>query len=370
MSSFELTLQLFFNLKTILLKLFLLILFTQNTYSQCFEIESILVDACGPDEGFNEMVRFRVGGTPINTATLNVNWPNNTWQGLVQNATTAAKVATLNTEIINAGGCAVLIEPTAGVLPANTTVILVTSFNFDTTQNSFGALTENIFIIFQNNATTTTGHFANFGTGLRTLSMTFGACFDLVTYDRSLLVSPTGQNIASNGSAVLFTPAGVASYVNYGCSAPVPPFLVDVNNPDTTVCPGDSIALTASAEGQQLVIWTAPSGSFSNSGALTTSFTIPSNATGTILITLTATNSCGLEISDTVLVTITNNVVPNFTTTVTFCSGTNAPTLNTTSPNGIIGTWSPATINNNTNGNYIFTPNANQCASPITLVVT
>ncbi|RAR47595.1 T9SS type B sorting domain-containing protein, partial [Flavobacterium lacus] len=43
---------------------------------------------------------------------------------------------------------------------------------------------------------------------------------------------------------------------------------------------------------------------------------------------------------------------------------------NTTSPNGIIGTWSPETINNTTNGNYIFTPNANECASPITLVVT
>jgi gliding motility-associated-like protein len=357
-------------LKKTLLKLFLFILFTQNTFSQCFEIESILVDACGSQEGLNEMVRFKVGGTPLNTAILNVNWPNNGWQGLVQNATTALKVATLNTDIIAAGGCAQLIEPIGGNLPANASVLLVTSFNFDITQNSFGALAEDVYIIFQNNLTTTTGHFANFGIGLRTLTITFGTCFDFATYDRGLLVSPTGQNVASDGSTVLFSPAGIATYVNYGCLAPIQPFLVAINNPNLTACSGDVIVLNASAEGYQSVLWTAPSGSFSDSGSLTTSFTIPSNATGSILVTLTAINICGLEIIDTILVTITDNIVPDFTTSLTLCSGTSAPALNATSPNGIIGTWNPLTINNISGGNYIFTPNANQCASPITLVVT
>jgi gliding motility-associated-like protein len=363
-------LQLYFDLKKTLLKLFLFILFTQNTFSQCFEIESILVDACGSQEGLNEMVRFKVGGTPLNTAILNVNWPNNGWQGLVQNATTALKVATLNTDIIAAGGCAQLIEPIGGNLPANASVLLVTSFNFDITQNSFGALAEDVYIIFQNNLTTTTGHFANFGIGLRTLTMTFGTCFDFATYDRGLLVSPTGQNVASDGSTVLFSPSGIATYVNYGCLAPIQPFLVAINNPNLTACSGDVIALNASAEGYQSVLWTAPSGSFSDSGSLTTSFTIPSNATGSILVTLTATNICGLEIIDTILVTITDNIVPDFATSLTLCSGTTAPVLNTTSPNGIVGIWNPLTINNVSGGNYIFTPNANQCASPITLVVT
>ncbi|RAR47593.1 T9SS type B sorting domain-containing protein [Flavobacterium lacus] len=357
-------------MKTKFLNLLLLIFFTQNTYSQCFEIESILVDACGAQEGLNEMVRFKIGGAPLNTSTLNVSWPNNTWQGLIQNATTASKVATLNSDIVDAGGCGILIEPSGGILPANASVILVTSFNLDTSLNSFGALSEDTYIIFQNNPAVTAGHFANFGTGLRTLTIFLGPCVDVVTYDRSLLVSPTGETTASDGSTVLFTPGGIATYVNYGCSAPVQPFLVEINNPSIAACPGDTIALIATAEGQQSVVWTAPSGSFSNSGALTTSFTIPSNATGTILVTLTATNSCGLEISDTVLITITNNLVPNFATTLTLCSGTTAPTLNTTSPNGIVGTWSPSSINNTTSGNYVFTPNANQCASSVTLVVT
>jgi gliding motility-associated-like protein len=357
-------------LKTKFLKLLFLIFFSQNTYSQCFEIESILVDACGAQEGLNEMVRFNIGSTPQNTSTLSVTWPNNPWQGLVQNATTASKVATLNADILDAGGCGELIEPSGGVLPANASVILVTSFNFDTALNSFGALTETIYIIFQNNPSTTSGHFANFGSGVRTLTINFGSCSDTVTYDRALLINPSGQTVAADGATVLFTPNGNSTYVNYGCSAPVQPFLVEIDTPSLSACPGDSIALTASAEGQQSVLWTASSGIFSNPGSLTTSYSIPSNATGTILLTLTATNSCGLEISDTLLVTIANNVVPNFATTLTICSGTTAPTLNTTSPNGIVGTWSPATINNTTSGNYVFTPDENQCASPITLVVT
>ncbi|MBS7231600.1 hypothetical protein KHA90_11250 [Flavobacterium psychroterrae] len=82
--------------KILPLRLFFLILFafvSTNTFSQCFEIQSILVDACGGiDEGRNEMVRFKVGTSSLNTNVLTVTWPNNSWQGVVQNATTALKV--------------------------------------------------------------------------------------------------------------------------------------------------------------------------------------------------------------------------------------------------------------------------------------
>ncbi|MEI7509787.1 MAG: hypothetical protein WCJ62_10030, partial [Flavobacterium sp.] len=69
---------------------------TQKTYSQCFTIQSILVDACSPnipvnEEGYNEMVRFQVGAANLNVSALTVTWPNglNPWLGVVQNATTA-----------------------------------------------------------------------------------------------------------------------------------------------------------------------------------------------------------------------------------------------------------------------------------------
>lgn len=91
-----------------------LTLFSVNGYAQCFEIESILVDACavsGP-EGKNEMVRFKVGASALNTSNMSVTWPSNTWQGLIQNATTASSVAQLNAEVLTSGGCGTIIEPT------------------------------------------------------------------------------------------------------------------------------------------------------------------------------------------------------------------------------------------------------------------
>ncbi len=359
-------------MKTLLIKLLILLCFYQTTFSQCFEIESILVDACSIDgeEGYNEMVRFKVGPSPLNISNLNVNWPNNPWEGLVQNSITASKVQALNNDIISAGGCAQLFEPTGGILPANATVILVTSYNFDTIFNSFGALTEDTYIIFQNNPSQTAGHFANYGNGTRTLSMSFGACNDSVSYNRTQLVSPTGENIAADGATVVFTPSGAATYINNGCAAPVQPFTVDIIPTALSGCPGETFTLTATAEGYQSLLWTATIGSFTSPNTLTTSYTIPANATGTIVVTLTATNSCNLEIFDTVSITVTDTQIPNFQTDLVLCNGATAPTLNTTSPNGIMGTWSPAVINNTANGSYVFTPNPNQCASPVTLNVT
>jgi gliding motility-associated-like protein len=66
------------------------------------------------------------------------------------------------------------------------------------------------------------------------------------------------------------------------------------------------------------------------------------------------------------------NIVPDFATPSAFCSGTNAPLLGATSPNGITGTWSPTTIDNTTVGAspYTFTPTAGQCATNQTITAT
>ncbi|RZJ70401.1 gliding motility-associated C-terminal domain-containing protein [Flavobacterium sp.] len=351
------------------LRLLLFCLITSASQAQCFQIESILVDACGPQEGLNEMVRFRVGNAPLNTSNLSVDWPNNSWQGLTQNATTVQKVAALNADILDAGGCGQLIQPTAGVLPANASVILVTSFNIDTALNEFGPITENIYILFQNNPAVATGHFANFGSGLRTLLMSFGSCSDSVTYDRALLINEAGVQTAGDGATVLFTPAGVATYVNNGCSAPVPPFTVEAGNA-LSACAGTSVSLVGSAQNQTSVQWTASSGTFSNASALNTTYTISPTATGTVTLTLTATNICGATISDTVTIAISASATPNFPATLTLCQGSVAPVLATTSPNGIVGTWNPSIINNQTSATYTFTPNAGQCAVATTLSVT
>ncbi|WP_432670289.1 gliding motility-associated C-terminal domain-containing protein [Flavobacterium sp. SM2513] len=350
------------------------LLFTaQKSVAQCFQIESILVDACGPTEGLNEMVRFKVGSAAINTSNLSVVWATtaNNWSGVIKNSTTAARVAALNADILAAGGCGQLVEPTAGVLPANATVILVTSYNLDTTLNSFGALTENIYIIFHNNPDNISGNFANFGSGIRTLVMNFGSCSDTVSYDRSLLVDQSGTIGSEDGATVEYTPAGVATYVNYGCSAPVPPFTVNAGLPAMSACAGTTISLTGTAIGQQSVSWSAPSGTFSASSNLGTNFTIPNNASGqTITLTLTATNTCGTIITDTIILTVTASTVPTFSLPSALCTGATAPALPLTSTNGVTGAWNPVAISNTATGTYIFTPNTGQCASSFTLNVT
>jgi gliding motility-associated-like protein len=428
-----------FSLKSIVL-LVLVTFSSFQSFSQCFEIETILVDACDDsgDEGFNEMVRFRIGSAAVNTSTMNINWPSQSWQGLVQNTTTISKVATLNAQIAALGGCGRLIQPTAGVIPANTGVILITSPNFSLTANTFGALTQDVYILFQDNSTVTAGHFGNYNpvSGIRTLTIFFGPCSDTVSYDRSLLVNAAGFPGAANGASINFSPGGVATYGNLGCVAPVDVFSVEAGNA-VSACPGGTVSLVGVGQGQTGISWTSLSGVFSNSSGLSTNFTLPFTASGTILLTLTLTNSCGNSISDTVTVivnaaltptfnsvsticfgdtllpfpttslngitgiwspapnnlltttytftpdigqcannfttsvTVTNSIVaPDFAPTLLLCSGSVAPILNSTSPNGIVGVWSPPTIDNTTDGLYVFTPNSGQCATNFTTTVT
>jgi gliding motility-associated-like protein len=89
-------------------------------------------------------------------------------------------------------------------------------------------------------------------------------------------------------------------------------------------------------------------------------------------VTYTFTPNAGQCVSATLTtasINIEPVVTPNFANIPPFCSGTTAPLLSSISPNGIVGTWSPSTINNAISGNYLFTPNANQCATTQTLNV-
>lgn len=78
--------------------------------AKCLEIESILVDACisatdcpASTEGMNEMVRFITGPAPIALSDLQFEFYSSTFQGLVQNAATAALTSQLNASIQGCG---------------------------------------------------------------------------------------------------------------------------------------------------------------------------------------------------------------------------------------------------------------------------
>ena len=68
-------------------------------------------------------------------------------------------------------------------------------------------------------------------------------------------------------------------------------------------------------------------------------------------------------------ITITPATTPTFSLVGVICQNSNPQSLPSTSNNGISGTWNPATINTAVPGNFstTFTPNAGQCAQPVTL---
>jgi gliding motility-associated-like protein len=74
----------------------------------------------------------------------------------------------------------------------------------------------------------------------------------------------------------------------------------------------------------------------------------------------------------TLLVTVTDEIVPTFDSLVkNYCLNAIVDAL-PNSDNGIIGIWNPSTIDTSALGTttYTFTPNANQCASVTTVVIT
>ncbi|RZL19436.1 MAG: T9SS type A sorting domain-containing protein [Pedobacter sp.] len=93
---------------------------------------------------------------------------------------------------------------------------------------------------------------------------------------------------------------------------------------------------------------------------------IDSDVSGTYIFTPVA-GQCGSV--HQLVVTITTAVTPNFED-VSICLGNSVPVLQLTSPNGVSGSWSPATIDATQGGDYLFTPDAGECANAQTITVT
>jgi hypothetical protein len=357
----------------------------------CFEIKSILVDACGTPEGENEMVRLDVGATAIAVSNLSVDWPNNIFLNFCQSSVTAQLTATLNSSI---QGCGLLLEPTNGVIPPYTKLLIFTSTNVSTTANSFANLNDTLIVLYQC-AGNTAGHFANYNTspGLRTLSISINnnACTDSVTYDRNLLVDQNGGQSGLydfNGSSVLFDDSGVATYVNYGCQALGAGNGAFAGN-DTTVCVGTAITVNGNAAGTSLnVLWSGGTGTFANATTAQTIYTPGANDTGLVFLTFTSYGICNTSVSDTIIIdytflpapiisqngnyilsnvinaayvyswTINSNIIPNADSTAVFAAMPGCYQLTITNSQGCSNTSNLLCITNvneiNQNNDYSF----------------
>ncbi|MFN7692043.1 MAG: hypothetical protein ACK5QU_13250, partial [Bacteroidota bacterium] len=163
--------------------------------------------------------------------------------------------------------------------------------------------------------------------------------------------TPTGTGylirvIASNPSI------NGSSSVAFTINAPVTPTFTAIPN----VCQ-NAIAPTLPATSNNGINGTwAPPVSTATPG--TTNYTFTPNAGQ-------CANTATLSITVDALVTPTFTAIPNV------CQNATAPTLPTTSNNGVDGTWAPP-VSTATPGttNYTFTPNAGQCANTAALSIT
>ncbi|MCB9226948.1 MAG: gliding motility-associated C-terminal domain-containing protein [Chitinophagales bacterium] len=179
-------------------------------FAQCFSIETILADACGDPEGANEMVTLKTY-TDISINQLDFDWPNNSFLSWCADANLTAQ---LNNTIQNS--CGFLLEPPAGIIPANEKVIIVSSTDMLITANSFEGLDDTIYIMYQC-AGNTSGHFSNLANTPRSLTVSYsGNC----SQSQTVTYLPTNL-IGGDGGAVDFDTLGTPTYYNTGCNAPV-----------------------------------------------------------------------------------------------------------------------------------------------------
>lgn len=88
----------------------------------------------------------------------------------------------------------------------------------------------------------------------------------------------------------------------------------------------------------------------------------------TILWAKTVDNQTGCVNVSKIELNIEEIIIPNFDFITQHCAGSIIPDLPIISENGITGTWSPI-INNQNTTTYTFTPDAGQCAKPITKTI-
>lgn len=101
----------------------------------------------------------------------------------------------------------------------------------------------------------------------------------------------------------------------------------------------------------------------------TWSGTISTSTPGDFTFTFTPNDPSQCALPTTLTVTIDPQITPNFAQIGPLCQNSPAPALPPTSPNGINGTWSPATISTANTGTttYTFTPDPGQCATTFTM---
>ena len=299
--------------------------------TKCFEIVSILVDACdGSNEGQNEMIRLVVGSKTLAPGLLSVppfksgsvNWGDgaqNQFLGFSEgNASLKSKIDKLNGRIAAAGNCGYLIfVPNSGRVPQRSQALIITSESFNPDAQDFSDLQDTLYVIVQKSGNTA-GHFVNFGApATREFILNYnGECNDTVAYDRGKLVKINGSNGGEDGAVVDFDYSGKATYTNYGCRVPAPKITVYISPLLAVPCGKTVFDLKGLVKGTNCFQWkleNASFGYFDKSTELNTRLTIKPSFSGRLRVILQAWGSCSIPVSDTLQIDIEEIPVSDFT---------------------------------------------------------
>jgi hypothetical protein len=338
-----------------------------------------------PSFSYGTSLTICSGGTVPALVNTSLNGINGTWSPAIVDNTTSGTYTFTPT----AGQCALPATFTVNVNPN-----IPPSFSFGTTLTICAGQGVPILVTTSTNGITGTWSPAtvdNQNSGIYTFTPTAGVCATTATFTvtvnpntiptfsfgPSLTVCagsgvPALPNVSDNGVNGTWSPATVSN-VNSGtytftpaagiCALPytftvtVSPIITPSFSYGTslTICAGGTVpALVNTSVNGITGTWSPAIVDNNNSGAYT--FTPDAG-------------QCALPASFTVTVNPILSPTFNFGATISMCAGATVPALPGTSTNGVTGTWSPATIDNQNSGTYTFTPAPGQCAVPATLTV-
>src|SRR5690554_1983625 len=184
-------------------------------------------------------------------------------------------------------------------------------------------------------------------------------------------VSPSGLSINSSTGGINLNSSTAGTYTVSYASPGAPCNSTSTFEITVNPVPSLSVPTVMCEDGDVQTITATPiNGSWSSNdhtvATVDANGLVTSVGPGTVVIYYEV-NGCTEEVS----IEVEPKVVPTFTQIADFCEGSPAPTLPTTSNNGIEGTWSPAIVNSNVGSTiYTFSPNAGLCANQETMEIT
>lgn len=297
---------------------------------KCFEIVSVLVDACdGSNEGQNEMIRLIIGNKTLAPGLMSVpdyqagrvNWgfgAQNSFRGFSEGSSSLnMKIDKINQKIANAGSCGHLVfVANSGRIPQLSQLLIITSESFNPDAQDFSDLQDTLYVLVQKSGNTA-GHFVNFGTASsREFILNYNTdCGDTVQYDRSKLVKISGAIGGEDGAVVDFDYTGSATYTNYGCRVPAPRIRVVVSPLANPPCGVTEVTVNGTVTGSKCYQWRLENGSFGyfdKPTQLSSKLTIKPSFSGKLKIILQAWGSCAIPVADTLEIVIVPGPMADF----------------------------------------------------------